>query len=417
MGARMAVRPESRANSTFGATDGDERWRVLQAARIDAAGRFGPLGVVVQLQDVRAWGQSLDTASNDAFTGVHQGYVEIAGSFGHRVEAQGYIRAGRQEVRVWTGRLLAESPWAIGRRAFDGLRGRVDVERFGAEIGVVVTRTPRTITDMSSADTSVQSQGDQIAWTELTARVHRAFEPHLGMWLRHQGATETNVERNILHITPAAYVHGEPIDGLVYDVEGYGQFGRNTNVDHRAWAGAAAVAYTTSLKLKPGLRLSYEVASGSECSAAPNPDAGCNESVERDFDGFHGVRHGYRGFADQIGVSNFRDLHGRASMQPSKEISFWLDYHWFSLHEARGQWTSTSGALVGRGFDPTNNRNTLGHEVDVLVNYRPFEGALEVRPGYSVFVPTAAGRDLAGGDAQHFAYVWIVAQLGHRWSL
>ncbi|MEM6294036.1 MAG: alginate export family protein [Myxococcota bacterium] len=416
VGARMAVRPQARANATYGQDADDESWQVLQAARLDVAGRYGPLSVVTQLQDVRNWGQSTNPNSNDAFTGLHQGYIELAGQdLGARGRVSGYLRMGRQEVRVWSGRLIAETPWVIGRRALDALRGRLDVGRWGFEAAAAVTRTPRTLTDATGE--GVQTQGDQLAWGEVMFRAHPAFEPHAGVWLRRQDATEADLERDRLVLTPGVWFHGEPVDDLVYDVEGYAQVGRDGALEHRAWGAVAVVTYTFDAKLRPGVRASYELMSGSTCTQAPEDGEGCAQTVQRDFDGAFGFRHAYRGFADQIGDSNFRDLHLRGILQPADDLSFWLDYHWLGLMESRGEWRDLTESLVGRGFDITNDRNTLGHEIDAIVNYRPFEGALEVRPGYSLLIPTAAGRTLAGSTPQHFAYVWIVANLGHRWTL
>lgn len=93
-----------------------------------------------------------------------------------------------------------------------------------------------------------------------------------------------------------------------------------------------------------------------------------------------------------------------------------LDYHLFQLHEAHGYWMNTSGNLVGDGWDPTNPDNTVGHEIDLLVDYRPLDG-LRVRPAYSIFIPAQAGRRLAGPATQHFVYIWLVAQIGHRFEL
>lgn len=56
VGARFFLRGQARANSTYGRQANDEQWQIQQAARVMTAGRYGPVGVVVQLQDVHEWG-------------------------------------------------------------------------------------------------------------------------------------------------------------------------------------------------------------------------------------------------------------------------------------------------------------------------------------------------------------------------
>jgi hypothetical protein len=62
---------------------------------------------------------------------------------------------------------------------------------------------------------------------------------------------------------------------------------------------------------------------------------------------------------------------------------------------------------VGAGWDPTNDDHNLGHEVDLVVRYRPWQ-PLELQGGYGLFVPVAAGTRIAGGDdPQHFLYARV----------
>ncbi|MBL4687338.1 MAG: hypothetical protein JKY37_22265 [Nannocystaceae bacterium] len=57
---------------------------------------------------------------------------------------------------------------------------------------------------------------------------------------------------------------------------------------------------------------------------------------------------------------------------------------------------------------PTNDANTLGHELDVVASVRPWK-PLAVSAGYAAFVPGAAAKQLSAPDLQHFFYLWLVA--------
>lgn len=415
--ARYVVQPMARQNAAFGATPGDTEWTVRQGARLGGDARFGPLGIVVQLQDVRAWGQSTNTVSDDPFTGAHQAYVELSGErLGRRERVSAFMRVGRQEIILWSRRLVAASPWQPGMRAFDAARARVDVGRFGIEAAALMLRQPRTFARPDDATLDVRSPGDQLSWVEASAKLHPAFNLHATTFLLSQNATESDPTREQLYAMPGIYMHGEPLAGLKYAVEGYGQFGKNGTKAHRAYAMASTVSYQFDARLQPMARATYELASGSRCTAAPDSAEGCDEDVSSDFEDLAGAQHAWRGFADLAAMSNIRDLALGGSLFPSREVEFRLDYHWLGLHEPGGRWMRTSGATVGRGWDPANTRNTLGHEVDVVVGYEPWE-ALYVRSGYSAFVPTRAGAELGGTQTVHFVYLWLVAKIGHRFKV
>lgn len=142
-------------------------------------GRAGPIEIgvgariVVQLQDVRQWGQSASTISQGAFTGAHQAFAELSG---RRGRLDGLLRVGRQEVTLWTMRLIGNAPWQPGMRAFDAARARLEVGRFATEAGVAILRLPRTLAlaDMSS----VRTQGEQLAWAEASVRPHDVVQVH-----------------------------------------------------------------------------------------------------------------------------------------------------------------------------------------------------------------------------------------------
>ncbi len=416
-GARMFLRPQARTRPTLGRPGPDESWSVPQSARLNGGFRYGPLGITVQLQDVRTWGDETTQSSVDPFTGAHQAYVEVADDgFGPRGRFSGFLRAGRQEVVLWTQRLLGNAPWAPGQRAFDAARGRIEYGPVGFELGASVLRSARTL-EFENDDgmtTRQRASGDHLYWAEATAQIHSSFELHAAALVLRQGAADDDPGRDRALLTPGGYVHGELLTGLTYDVEAYGQLGRDGPLRHRAWAAAATVTYSIPVRLDPLVRGGYETASGSTCREAPESGNGCDNVVERDFEQFYGSRHRWRGFSDLFGLSNVGDLFVRGALSPASEVTFSVDYHWLRLQQARGRWRDIGGNLVGTGWDPDNDNATVGHELDAVVSYRPWT-PLHLRPGYSVFLPAGAGTRFVGERAQHFVYLWLIAEIGHRW--
>ena len=76
-------------------------------------------GLYFQVQDVRFWGEELGTrdASADSFD-FHQAYLEVDSVPG----IGGSVRAGRQEVAMGEGRLIATPGWGQAGQSFDGIR-------------------------------------------------------------------------------------------------------------------------------------------------------------------------------------------------------------------------------------------------------------------------------------------------------
>ncbi|MCR9164695.1 MAG: alginate export family protein [Nannocystaceae bacterium] len=418
-GARMVVRPEARANATLGTQPQDEEWRVRQSARIHGGARYGPLRAVVQLQDVRQWGDGSSTLSDDPFTGAHQAFGEVgrARSEDEPRQLSGYLRVGRQEVALWQSRLIGVRPWQPANQALNAVRGRIDYGRFGFEVAGAILDAPGTLTfGDDTTTTTLRTSGELMAWSEVSMAVRPAFTAHAGVIGLRRDATLADPTRDQRIATPGLYLHGVPWGGLDYDVEGYAQVGRTDDQRHLAWLASAAVGYTFDIATKPGLRLEYSVASGSACEGDPDAGDACQGGTVRDFEQHYGNRHGIRGFADLFALTNVRDLHARASLDPDPMVTLWVDYHWLQLHESTGRWINTGGRPAGSvAWDPTNTQNTVGHEVDLLATFKPWK-PLSMRPGYSVFIPTGAGRTLGGDQALHFVYLWLVLDIRGRWS-
>jgi hypothetical protein len=421
LGARVVLRPEARVNSTFGTTPADDTWRIRQGARLLSAFHFRSLHAVFQLQDVRDWGVETTTLSTHPGTSTHQAFLELSDTdMGARGELSGYLRVGRQEVKLWNRRLLGDSPWAPSARAFDAARGRLEVGPIGFEAGAILLRQPRSfaLTD-GDTETSYRSSGEQLYWGEAGYVAHRAFAVHVSTLALVQGGTEGEPDRERRILTPGVYLHGEPLPRFTYQLEAYGQLGHDGDTPHRAWSGAATLAYTGKHRLRPGVSLGYELASGSECADPVVDSSDCGAEVIRDFDQHFGARHLYRGHTDLLGMSNMRDLHLRGRMAPDPTLTLVLDYHLLGLDAPGGAWRNTGGALVAGGWNPSNDKRDLGHEVDMVVDYRPFERLpeqLRVRPGYALFIPGRGGYHLGATEPQHFVYLWIVAKLGTRWN-
>jgi hypothetical protein len=408
-GAQAWLRGEVRTKPTLGRTDAQTVRRILQRARLQLNAQQGPVTAFVQVQDAREWGFETSTISNEGNVDLHQGYLEVSGS---TPCYSGFLRAGRQEITYGSQRLIGDLGWDPNARAFDALRLHGEDRRFEADAFLAVLAPPQTFTLPAADDPTVtetfRSTGSVLGGLRLGADVHEAFQPELYMLWDRSRPTERLPAQDRNVYSPGLRVSGDTSAGLSYEAEGYLQFGDVTGRDHSAWAFATGVAYTYEQSpIKPTARAGYSMASGEACENAPGEECGASES--REFFNFYPLNHAYYGMLDLFGWRNVRDLEIGVGATPLSVLEATLTYHFFQLHEARGRWSDAAGATIAAG-DFTNTQNTLGHEIDLVVTYRPWE-FLALQPGYGIFVPTGAGEVLGGPGTQQFFYLMASATL------
>jgi len=406
---RLTLRGEARVNAGDAPDPKVDTWRVLEGVRAGLRVGFKELTVVGQLQDVRAWGQGTLISTNPA-TGLHQGYIEVSGETGRQVS--GFLRVGRQEIVYGSKRHFHSAPFNPASRAFDGVRGQLNVGRASIESGYMLVAAPNdfTVTADDGTETSVHSRGDHLAYSDIGYAFHEAVQLHAAVIVQRLGATASDPTRSRFFVMPGGRITGELAPGLKYEGEGWAQRGDERGRSLRAWMAAGSVTYEAQIPVRPGAQLHYEALSGSSCSGDPAVDEACTDGVHRDFDQLDGARHKYRGWMDLFAGSNLRDLAVSAFVSPSSKVKATAVYHFVQLQEASGRWFRLSGESAwGDGWDPTNTSNTLGHEVDLLIDYRPWK-YLSIRPMYAAFFKGPAARQLLSPEPMHLVFLWFLAE-------
>lgn len=405
LGMRLVVRPEARANATFGRESGDDQWRVQEGARLSLRGRWGPAKMLIQFQDVRGWGTGSSTLSLDPQTGLHQGHLEL----GTR-RRELIVRIGRQEIVLWSGRLLGNAPWQPANRAFDAIHLYFERSIFHAEAAALLLAAPGSFTrgvDDTGMKTTGKTTGDQVYFVEMGVRAHPAVSIDLAGLTRTAGPSTAEPTRDRIFAGPGARLHGAPVRGLDYAAEAWIQAGRDRGQRSLAWMSAITVGYVLGSASRPALRLTHEVASGDACQGEPSE--GCGASTRSRFDQLFGNRHAFRGYADMLALTGAGDVNPRLSLSPHESITLSIDYHWLYLYKPHGQWLDAGGRPIGAGWSLANDQRGVANEVDVLIDWRPLS-FLRVRPGYSLVGPTRSGARIAGPELQHFTYLWLIAE-------
>jgi hypothetical protein len=141
------------------------------------------------------------------------------------------------------------------------------------------------------------------------------------------------------------------------------------------------------LALTPTFRIAGSYASGDDGSG----------STYKQFDPLLPDPQRFHGQMDLFGWSNELDASARAQVVPWTDTTVALEYRYARLAEATGEWISSYTTAIARSA--TNGAAELGHELDVVVAWRPWV-PLELRAGYSGLLLGDGARNLMAAHAR-----------------
>lgn len=393
---RFLIRPEIRSNPDFNdETEDDTIFNVAQGIRVGTTATFSNAVLHASLQDVRNWGTEIShSVSADALAGLHEGYFQIGNPKNAKGEVKSenfWVRVGRQEYALNQGRFFWSASWNPYGRAFDAIRIHGKKGKITGNALMMIWEAPEIITD---GNNTINSKG-QMAWViSGKFKVNEAFTGSPYLILLRQDATLDDLERDRTVVSPGVLLSGEPVKGFTYEAEGVFQRGQaSEDIDHSAWMTA----------VKAGLEKdSFVVRGGLEVNSG---DGDPTDDEDNDFEDFLGARHKYRGAADWVGGKNSMDITLGAGVKTTFKVNFFADYHLFRLQNPTGAWYNFKGDVIG--LAPENNTDaTIGHEVDLAVNYTPIKG-FNFRLGHAFFATDGVGEEIAGPDASNYTYLWM----------
>jgi hypothetical protein len=328
------------------------------------------LRIVLQPQDVRAWGEELSVRDRSADNlGIHQAYLEVE----DLPLVRGLLRAGRQEAALAESRLLASPDWGQGGQSFDGLRWiRHLGSRRNQRLDLLFFQLQEDASPAHDRDAHLLG-----AWYALETR-------GVGSWdiyaLRDDGRDTGSHRENILGGIWKGSIH--PF-GL--RAQGIYQFGKRDGRDVEAFLLAARAGVALADEALE-LVLWYDFLSG---------DHRPGDDEIRVFSTLFGARHRYYGRADyfvdipvQTGGLGLQDLAFKVAWTPRDRLALNLDLHLFL--------TATA--------DP-RSRHRLAQEADGWIRYRAREH-LALEAGYSLVQagPVMEGLERLEGIG-HFGYL------------
>lgn len=362
-------------------------------ARIDAA---PGARIVLQLQDSRVLGaegsSSPAAAAADVFD-VHQGYLELNGSFGGFVST---VRAGRQEIALGNERLVGPVGWSNVGRSFDGVRWLLShrsgtgtdqwtasamaavIEERGRRFGATASPSTdhsvgalyaRRIWSVMALDATLLYDGGasyrSYAGANRTTVDARLFAPHLGDRLRVEveAAYQSGVQR---YVAPT---------------------GIETKQTVGAWLGGARVGTASIDGRRTSATLGVDALSG---------DATPGNARYSAFSTMFATNHPFYGLMDLIGDPaattkdrGLVDAFASGSRTLAKSVAIKAELHDFRL--------------------ATGSDRALGWEGDVAVPIR-MNAAATVEAGYSLF-HAGSGASAIGVGARGASAQWAYLQL------
>ncbi len=446
----------------------EDPWAIMERARIGLGADRGPLRAKVTLQDARVWGSTPPTATgsmaSDAFasTGVYEAFIEIhttdsptakpstdtkassSSSDSSRNLTPQYIRVGRQAI-VWDGgRLLGNADFSPVARTLDAVRGHVGWKSLDFEAFASILDEPHPI-GIGFGDPSQSTGytgGSQLYGALASLTLDPLFRAQLYGLLRPKPSAPSGSTFVAPPIPPTAFSQARMGDdwtmalgisgdskGWKYGVTGALQFGNAPTlngagtVDRLAYAAVGDASRTfDGVVLTPTIKIGAGYASGGSTKSASGVVTQYNQ-----FDPLYPdvqVNHGLLG---AFAWSNIIDLHGAVSVVPMADFRVTAEYRYARMADKTGDWLDTY-LLAANNPAVAASSEELGHEVDLILSYRPWP-ALNVAAGYSLLIlgsgarsmmaaeqrgTIGAGNVLVPPDTSHYAFVQLTLSVPAR---
>jgi hypothetical protein len=340
-----------------------EPWRhaITQRSRLGATvEEASGLTFRLQLSDVRAWGEELDTLSDFSANGldVHQAYAHLP-----LVDSLA-VRIGRQEIVLDGERLVGRIDWAQRGRRFDAARLTYSILRGAIRLDGLYAKV-----EESTFDTEGSVPPGRIGDVDF-AGLHTSFE-----WLPEHDFSPLYLFRSDRNVSEERHTLGVTAKGknrgFHYGLEAFHQSGNLSNESIDAYLAALRLGYTVPVPAKPQVEIWGELLSGGDGAAGGAFDTlyGTNHDLYGEMDFFFSI-------PEDTAALGLVDLGGRVGSDIVPRLRAHVDFHHF------------------RTEDPTpDGEQTLGNELDAVLMWN-LHDYVTLRTVYGLFLPGAALRSV-----------------------
>ena len=316
---------------------------------------------------------------------LHQAYLNIVNLAGSDFS----FKAGRQELKYGTGRLISAPVWANIIRTFDA--GVLRYAHNGFTDDIFYARNVKTIPhafDNSYADEALS--GTYFGYQKYA--VAPLFE---GYYL---SLVNTQAKNNLQRYTVGARLKAMLPLGATIDIEVPYQFGNDAGKQVRAYAFHADVSKSfESLMWRPKISLSYDLASG---------DKKATDNANNTFIPLYQSTHEPYGIMDFFRWENMRNPELSMTFYPTEKFRFTPQVDLFWLDSVNDAWYNSSGTVVRK--QTTGNRSLYVGSEASLRFYYDFSKNICWETGGAHFFSGAYVRDTGPANNTNWVYTQII---------
>ena len=329
-------------------------------------------------QDSRTLGQNtMAVFKTPSKTTWYQGYAQ----FVTKGKLSTRIRAGRQELKYGTERLIGAFNWGNLGRSFDAFVIRVEDPTFWADFFGARIKLPNGKEAQLAA-----------GYSHIKKFFGGIMEPYV---IVYHGNTIGRNNGELSIVTMGTRIKGKKGVHWDYDFEGAYQVGKEDGNLHSAYALHGGFGYTFTPKRRPRLAFIFNFASGDK-----DPQTGTVTL----FNNILPTNHGKYGYIDFFSWRNMYDLSVNFSIFPVKFMKAYLAYHAFFLPEPANGVFAASGKQFRAGAPGASS--FAGQEFDVLFKFTPWK-YFDSLVGYSIFFPGQFFADTGISNIAQFFYAQI----------
>lgn len=332
------------------------------------------LNAVVEVQDVRTWGEASSVGKGTNNVDLRQGFIEVQGLLDGRLS----IRAGRMAVpSLGDQRLVSSLDWSHGGRSWEAVHATLSSDPWNLQ--VFAADTKNSLRGKARGLDVLMFNG-----LYLTRKIGEDHQVDAYVFQR-------DLSQDEMDFTSGLRVKGKrgPVDG---SLEGIYQTNDNAPATVKAWAWAVVLGYSPDMRLKPRIAVEHAVASG-------DPDT--SDAEVRTFDPLLPFGHFYLGHIDLVSWKNIRATKVMLKIKPCSTVSLHLDVHSFSLVDVQDAWYGG-----GRKDSTGKASKEVGKEIDVYAKGKLWKGA-KFWAGYSRFQPAGYVRATGNDSPMDWAFMQI----------
>ncbi len=370
----------------------DEPFQLRSRGWLGVRRILDPFRIGFEFQDARQFNSDYqdtnqDVNENDVFQLYGELYFKDALGPGQPVR----FRAGRMSFDVVDRRLVSRSRWRGTTTSYDGFRMQLgDVDSDWAFDYFAVMPAERRVRQADRFDEERWLHGLVGAWRKWSQAI--TLEPY--WFILDEDFKLREAQDRELHTMGLRGFGPIGRTGLDYDFNLASQFGKDGELEQRAFATAGEIGYTFNHKWKPRLSSVNVWASGDR-----DPSDGLNER----FDRLYGDSHGYS-TSDLFVWQNVISSKLRLEAVPHQRIKVDTSYGGYWLASDNDAWVP-----IGRRDPQGRSGDCIGQEFEARVRYQ-LDPRVEIEVGYSHFVPGNFTHNTGPAQDSDFFYVSTIVQ-------